>query len=104
VKINNLEQIKQRIIERRKEDIPRGEVEALEWVLKEIEKIEEKDREVKALIELLKNEEVKELLSELYKDIWNEACVTPRTEETREFAIRLLPLNQRLNQILGFKD
>jgi len=72
MKINNLEQIKQRVIERRREDIPRGEINGLNWVLKEIEKIEERTREVRSLIKLLKNKKFRKTLLELHKEIWGE--------------------------------
>jgi len=62
------------------------------------------DDEIRSLLLKLHKDETKELLSELYKDIWGEACRTPRTEETRQFAIRLLPLIEGLNRIFKFRN
>lgn len=46
--------------------------------------------------------ELKNHLYELYKMIWLESCYDPDTEETRQFAKKLLPHIQALNKVLKF--
>ncbi len=48
--------------------------------------------------------EVKELLNQLYQEIWCQACYAPDTIEIGEYCGRnLLKKISRLNQILKFK-
>lgn len=58
--------------------------------------------EVRENIEI-KDDEVKQLLYKLYREIWLQACYDPDTVEIGEFCGRkLLPHIKILNEILGF--
>jgi len=46
---------------------------------------------------------VYQLLSQLHGIVWTEAHYDPTNERTKEFALRLSPLMQELNQFLKFK-
>lgn len=51
----------------------------------------------------LENSEVKELLSELYKEIWLQACYDADNEEVRAFCGKMWPKVRRLNELLKFR-
>lgn len=49
--------------------------------------------------------EEKELLHDLYQEIWCQACYDPDTTEISEYCEKkLLPKIKRLNEILKFKE
>lgn len=43
-------------------------------------------------------------MNRLYSSIWTEACYDPLNESTREFALKLLPHIQALNEEFKFKE
>lgn len=51
----------------------------------------------------LESGEVEKLLNKIFGIVWIECCYDPKNDSTREFAERLLPSLERLQELLKFK-